>query len=201
MIDYGKIVDAILNEDYHRQRRGEPVEVDTSPVGLNEYFLSNHSKNLHTIETFDFSNEWIESQPELHNFLKEELDDWWGDQTHDDPEVFRNWLDGNKILVYPDPYLDTLIEDLLKAYRERITETWTCEECGKEISEKHPLGHADSIARVGVPDPEAYPDGKIPEGVSMDTVEWTKHIYCDRCWRKLFLNRNMPIKKGDRGPV
>lgn len=188
--DYEVIVNAILNEDYHRQRRGETVEVDISPVGLQEYHLSKHSKNMNTIETFEFSNEWLERHPELYKFLRQELDDWWGDQTHDDPEVFRNWLDGNKIVVHPDSYLGTLVEDLLQTYRKRITETWTCEECGKKISEKHPHGHADSIARVGIPDD--YPDG-IPEDVDISSLKYTKHIYCDRCWRKLYLT---PKPKG-----
>ncbi len=181
--NYDVIVNAILNEDFHQQRRGETVEVDTSPVGLQEYYLSEHSKNLNTIESFEFSNEWLERHPELYKSLREELDDWWGDQTHDDPDVFRNWLDGNEIRVHPDSYLETLVEELLKTYRERITETWTCEECGKKISEKHPTGHADSIARVGIPDD--YPDG-IPEDVDHSELKYTKHIYCDRCWRKLY---------------
>ncbi len=177
--DYGKIVNAILNED-HSDIYGEPE-------GLQEHHLSRHSKNIYIIDqAFEYSEEWIEGQPDLNEFLRKELDDWWGDQTHDDPEVFRNWLDGNKIVVHPDSYLDTLIKELLKNYRERITETWTCEECGKTISEKHPHGHEASIARVGIPDD--YPDG-IPLDVDTSTLKYTKHIYCDRCWRKLFLNR------------
>uniref|UniRef100_A0A6M3MBD4 Uncharacterized protein n=1 Tax=viral metagenome TaxID=1070528 RepID=A0A6M3MBD4_9ZZZZ len=190
-VDYDEVIDAILAEDHS--------EIYEMPEGLHEYYLSRHSKNVYIIEqAFEYSNEWLEGHPKLNEFLKEELADWWEDQPHDDPEIFRNWLDGNKILVHPDPYLDTLTEELLKVYRERITETWTCEECGKTISEKHTKGHADSIARVGTPDD--YPDG-IPEDVDPSTIKYTKHIYCDRCWRKLFLNRNMPIKKGDRGPV
>ncbi len=186
--DYDVIVNAILNEDFHQRRRGESVEIDTSPVGLQEYFLSEHSKKMNTIETFEFSDEWLKRQPKLLYFLKSELDDWWTDQPHDDPEIFRNWLDGNEIRVHPDPYLEILVEELLKTYRERITETWACEECGKEISEKHPKGHEASIARVGVPDPEVYPDGKVPKDMPTDEVKYVKHIYCDRCWRKLFLH-------------
>jgi len=184
--DYDVIVNAILNED----------DDDTAPVGLQEYYLSEHSKKMNTIESFEFSNEWIERHPELYKFLKEELDNWWGDQTHDDPEVFRNWLDGNKIVVHPDSYLGTLVEDLLQTYRKRITETWTCEECSKEISEKHPRGHADSIARVGIPDD--YPDG-IPEDADLSSIKYTNHIYCDRCWRKLYLTPKP--KRGNSGPV
>jgi len=176
--DYDEIVNAILNEDH--------PEIDELPEGLQEYYLSRHSKDIHIIESFDFSDEWLAGQPDLYKFLKEALDDWWGDQTHDEPEIFRNWLDGNECKVHPDPYLDELIEELLKAYRERITETWTCEECGKEISEKHPKGHVDSLARVGTADD--YPDG-IPEDVDLSSLKYTKHIYCDRCWRKLYLKK------------
>lgn len=181
-VDRDAVINAILEEEKDHPDDGEPV-------GLQEYYLSEHSKNIAIIEGFDFSDEWLKTQPALNEFLKEQLDDWWGDQTYDDPEVFRNWLDGNEIRVHPDSYLGTLVEELLSSYRKRITETWTCEECGKEISEKHPYGHPDCIHRLGIPDPEVYPDGKVPEGVPTDEVKYVNHIYCDRCWRKLFLNR------------
>ena len=176
--DYEEIVNAILNE-------GDP-DIDGLPVGIQEYYLSGHSKDIDIIDGFEYTNEWIAGQPALKEFLEKELSDWWEDQLHDDPEIFRGWLDGNDVKISMEGYLETLINDLVGIYRERITETWTCEECGKEISEKHPHGHPDSIVRVGIP--KDYPDG-LPEGVHPSDVEYTKHLYCNTCHRKLFLNR------------
>ena len=179
MIDCDAIVNAILDEDH--------PEIDEEPEGLHEYYLSGHSKDLAIIEGFDFSDEWLETQPALNEFLKEQLSDWWEDLPHDDPDIFRNWLDGNDIRIsVGDAYLDTLIKDLLDTYRKRITETWTCEECGKTISEKYPRGHLQSISRIGIPD---TPDGKVPKDMLHSEIKYINHIYCYPCWKKLFIDK------------
>lgn len=176
--DWNKVINEILKE------MDDPK--DDRPVGLNEYHFSQHSKNIRSLEAFDWPTEWIEKRPNLKEFLEKELSDWWEDQLHDNQtEIFRGWLEGNDVRIPMEGYLGEELEPkLIALYRERITETHTCSTCGKEASEKYPFGHPDKIVRLGIPDPEIYPDGKPPKGMPIDDIQWKKMLYCEECWRR-----------------
>lgn len=166
--DWNKIIDEIL------ESMAEEDDEEEAPIGMQEYFLSQHSKNINSLEAFDWADEWIKARAPLLMWLEHEFEHWWEDQAHED-EGFRGWLEGYEIRVHGDAYLDKLQKKLIALYRERITETYECEECGKTISEKHPYNHSDSIVRLGI---------AIDNTLPRDEIEYIRHIFCNPCWRK-----------------
>lgn len=174
--DWNTIIDEILKE------MDDPEDV--TPVGLDEYHFSQHSMNIRSIEAFDWPTEWIKDRPALLAWLEQEYEDWWENQLYDD-DGFQSWLNGHLIRIRGDAYLDELQKKLITLYRERITETYKCSTCNKEISEKHPWGHPDRLLKTGYADPDVYPDG-IPEGTSTDDIQWKHKLICEECWRKDF---------------
>lgn len=175
--NWNQVIDEILKE----MEDDDDVPHVDEPVGIQEYHLSQHSKNISSLEAFDWSTEWIKERPVLLAWLEQKYEWWREDQLYDD-DGFQDWLNGTKHIVHGDAYLDELQKKLISLYRERITETYECEECGKTISEKYPYGHPDSIVRIGI-----AVDGTLPR----DEVEYVRHLYCDPCWRKR-LGRKKP---------
>lgn len=164
------------------------MEDDEKPVGLEgRGSLSQDTINLSHLDNFDWDDDWIKGYPELLKWLEHEYEHWWEDQLYDD-DGFQDWLNGNKHTVHGDAYIDDLNKRVMKLYRERITDTYTCSTCGKEASEKHPMGHPDHPIKQGYPDPDVYPDG-VPKGMPTDDIQWKWHVICDECWEKAHGNR------------
>lgn len=178
--NWNKVIDAILEFMANEERD----EAD-APVGLEHHDFSEHSRNLNRLDVFHWPDEWVkaEGNSTLLMWLEHEFEHWWEDQAHED-NGFRCWLDGSPIRVEGDDYITELNNKLLILYRERITETHTCSTCGKEASEKHPWGHPDKLIKQGYPDPDIYPDGKVPKGMPTDDIQWKHKIICDECWEK-----------------
>jgi len=179
--DWNQVVNDILDE-------GDP-DIDGAPTGIDERYFTGHTKDIAIIEGFDYSIKWIESKPVLHEFLKEVFTDWWEDLGVDDSDFFEAWFNGGRFRYDCDAYLDDLVLKLVNLYRERIVETHKCSVCGKEISEKHPYKHPDSVVRVG--HAVDYPDG-VPMDTPTDEIEWKNNLYCYPCWEERV------IKKGPR---
>lgn len=164
--NWNQVIDEILKK--------MEEDVEDEPVGIQEYHLSQHSKNIRSLEAFGWPTDWIKERPVLLAWLEQKYEWWWENQLYDD-DGFQDWLNGYKHMVHGDAYLDELQKKLISLYRERITETYECEECGKTISEKHPYGHPDSIVRIGI---------AIDDTLPRDEVEYIRHLYCNACWRK-----------------
>jgi hypothetical protein len=168
--DWNQVIDEVLKE---MEEDGDYVRAD-EPVGIQWYHLSQHSKNIRSLEAFDWPDEWIRERPILLAWLEHEFEHWWADQAYDD-EGWRGWLEGYEIRVHDDAYLGELVLKLTNLYRERITETYECETCGKILSEKHPYGHPNAVVRLGI---------AIDNTVPRDEIEYIRHIFCNACWRK-----------------
>lgn len=167
--DWNEVIDDILKESLK-----DFEDHKDAPIGIQEYFLSEHSKEIDRLEGFDWPDEWLKEQPILQTWLEQEYEDWWENQAYED-EGFRGWLEGHEIRIQGDSYIDELMKKLLALYRERITETYECEDCGKAISEKYPFKHPDSIIRLGIPT-----DPTLPR----DEIHYVRHLFCYPCWEK-----------------
>lgn len=171
--DWDEVVNAILDIG--------DSDIDSAPTGIEEYYFTGHSKDMAIIEGFHYSLEWIKSKPVLFEYLKERFTNWWEDQAHDDfDHLFMTWLEGGDIRNIIDGHLDDMVLKLTNIYRKRIVETHKCSVCGKEISEKHPYRHPDSIVRLG--HPVDYPDGWIPKDTPRDEIKWKNKLYCHPCY-------------------
>jgi len=155
-----EIIKAILSMTIHQE------EYADATYGIDGDFLSEHSRNIVTLEGFDYTLEWINQHPQLKQFLDIEFYDWLEDQA--DEYVFEGWLTGGRVYLSADGYISTVIRDLELRYREGIEDEWTCEKCGEAISEKYEWKHPKSIHRIGT----AYGDG------------YKYHLYCRDCWEK-----------------
>ena len=171
--NWDEVIDAVLKD--------MDPETAAEPVGIDEHNFTEHSKNMAIIEGFHYSVEWIKTRPVLFEYLKEVFTDWWEDLAHDDfADLFSSWLDGGRISFSCDSHLgEEMVPKLLNLYKERIVETHECSVCGKEISEKHPHNHPDSLIRLG--HPVDYPDG-IPKDTPRDEIVWKNRLYCLPCW-------------------
>lgn len=171
------VVDAILVHMH---------DVDEKPVGLEgRGSFSQHTINLNSLEHFDWNDDWIKARPVLLAWLEHEFKHWWEDNAYDYEEAWRGWLEGYKITVHGDAYIDSLTKRLMKLYRERITETHPCSNCGKQASEKYSWGHPDKLIKQGYLDPDIYPDGiPMDPDFDRDSLEWEWRIICDGCWEK-----------------
>ncbi len=153
--DWNSLIDVILEMD------DEDRDV---PTGLQERYLSQHARNIAVLDVFHWPEEWVKGRPVLLLWLTHEFEHWWEGQAHED-EGFRGWLDGDKITIHGDAYITELNLKLLALYRERITETYTCSDCGKEASEKHPYGHPDKATKFHIVGEDAK-------------------LVCGECWNK-----------------
>lgn len=175
--DWNSLIEEIL---------GEMDEEDMHvPTGVQERYLSQHTINISFLDVFNWPEEWIKEHPYLKNWLQQMFEDWWERQGED--EGLRGWLEGAKITVHGDAYIDELNRKLVTLYRERITETYTCSICGKEASEKHPFSHPDSVSKVGHADPDVHPDGT--KDVDRSDITWKYSLLCNACWREEHLPR------------
>ncbi len=164
--DWNNIIDAALEFMSEEDR-------DERPVGLQCYHLSEHSRNINSLDVFQWPDEWIkaEGNSTLLMWLEHEFEHWWEDQAFED-EGWRGWLEGFQIRVRDDAYITELNNKLMALYRERITETYPCSICGKLLSEKHPYSHPDHIVRIGL---------AVDSTVPRDEIVYVKHIFCDDC--------------------
>jgi hypothetical protein len=173
--DWNELIDAILEFMAEEDR-------DERPVGLEHHDFSEHSRNLNRLDVFQWPDEWVkaEGNSTLLMWLEQEYEDWWENQAHED-DGFRGWLEGFKITVHGEGYIDVLNKKLLALYRERIVQYHPCSICSKATSEKFPYGHPDHLIKQGYPDPDIYPDG-VPKGT--DDIQYKHRIICDECWEK-----------------
>ncbi|KKN06181.1 hypothetical protein LCGC14_1079880 [marine sediment metagenome] len=157
--DWGSLIDEILGEDDENRN---------VPTGTQERYLSQHTRNISFLEVFEWPKEFIDDRPYLKNWLQLKFEEWWEEQMHDAQYAdgaFENWMNGDKIIIHGDAYIDELNKKLVALYRERITETHTCSDCGKEASEKHLWGHPDSVHKLHIVGEEAK-------------------LLCAECWYK-----------------
>ena len=171
-------IDELLETEEESDR-----EWANAPVGLEEYYFSQHTKNMRAIEAFQWDDEWIKARPILLMWFEHEYEEWWEEQAWEE-DGFRCWLEGNPTKVHGDSYLGELVIKLHALYRERIVQYHPCSICGKATSEKYPMGHRDHLVRLGQPDPDVYPDGKPPKGMPTDDIQYKRVLMCEECWRR-----------------
>lgn len=158
-----KVVDWILASDFATET------VKDTKVGRDEEYFSVHSRNLDIIYQFPLEKDFIDAHPELKEALQKEFEYYLTYHIAGDSDAFDAWLYGGRIAISDKGYDDTFHEELDIVYRKRITETYQCDQCGMEISEKHTYYHPQSLHRVGhstKENPERY--------------EWK--IYCKKCY-------------------
>lgn len=137
-VDLNKLIDDILNSEVYEEE----------PVGLNEYFFSEHSRNLNIICQFDWKENFVKEHADLLEYLRKGLKEFFEEKTTDDT-VLLDWLYGGKSTIYFDGFLSELDEELEAVYRGRIKESYKCSNCGAEISEAFPFRHSKSLHRIG----------------------------------------------------
>lgn len=177
--NWNKLIDEIL--EYIADEEG----IEAEPVGMDHYYFSEHTRNLHSLDAFHWPDEWVKTEAHgvLTKWLEHEYEDWWDDQAWD-TEGWRGWLEGFPIRFYGKGYITNLNKMLEKLYRERITETHPCAICGKQASEKHPSNHPDHIFKQGIIDPDIYPDGSVPIEMRSEDIPWKHRLVCIECVNK-----------------
>ena len=167
-VDYESLVDEILSDS--------AKEFAESRVGKDEYYFSEHSKNLDIIDQFEFDMDWIKAHPELLKDLKSRFSEYAEDLAFEN-DLFEAWLYGHRITLRPEGYQSDLVKELRAKYQSRITETHKCEVCGVEISEKHPRSHPNSLSRIGF-----KKEKPVSPDDPHDSRNWDHKLYCRKCF-------------------
>lgn len=165
-----QVIDDILQSDYAKEFKDDKV-------GKDEYYFSEDSKNLDIIYQFgdDLDLEWLKKYPKVMKFLEDMYKGTIEDLEAND-DVFHAWFYGDQPHFKFEGYINTLIEELQKTYRKRITETYKCEDCGDEISEKHPHGHKNHLYRIGYQKDKTKP--------SKEDKDYKHVLLCRKCYRE-----------------
>ena len=146
----------------------EDSKDEEDDVGEGKYYFSQHSKNLEIIGQFRFDKEFLKKH-NLWGELRGELDDWIIDKLAREDGYLLDWLVGTDLNIWNDgKWLENLAQELEDTYRKRITETYKCQKCGTEISEKWWRGDPRSLHRIG--------HGDEPN------MKW--EILCRSCWNE-----------------
>ena len=149
-----RVIDAVLEEcrDWWSDK----------PVGKNRYHFSVHSRNIDILHQYDYPMEFLRRHPQVMKWLRKQYEAVC-ELFIEDEEVFEAFVYGGDITNHFSGVIEKLVEKLVKRYRERITETYRCEECGAEISERYPVGHPKHLHRIGIIKnyiPEASPSAE-----------------------------------------
>lgn len=158
-----EIIDKILTSEFAK-------EFEEDKVGKDEYYFSIHSKNLDIINQFPFDSDFIKDNPELKEYLISNFRDFIENDILGDAEIFLSWFEGDSRRIYFEGYINELIEDLLGEYILRITKTYKCEDCGKEISENFPCRHPNHLHRIGTK--------------KKTEKKYKNNLYCRACFDK-----------------
>lgn len=163
-----EVIDDILQSDYAKEFKDDKV-------GKDEYYFSEHSKNLDIIYQFEFDEEFLKKHEKLKKYLEDKFRDAMEDLKQND-DFFSAWFDGYTPRHIFDGFFLTLIEKLQETYRKRITETYKCADCGEEISEKYRYGHENHLYRIGYVKDEAKPP--------KEDKDYKHVLLCRKCYRE-----------------
>lgn len=179
-----ELIDEILKLEFAK-------EFDEDKVGKDEYYFSEHSKNLDIIYQFPFEMKWIKQRDSwAKKVLWQLIQDRFGDYCNDlklDDDLLEAWFFGYEgyrgypIYLDKNRFIDELTKELQKAYRKRIKENYNCSKCDAMISERFPHGHKNHLHRIGpAKKPQPNPDD------DWDSHNWNHILLCGECYRRKY---------------
>lgn len=167
---YNQLVDAII--EYNKEW------MDKEKLGLDHYYLDRDNLILETIAQFEYPKKFMEKQFDDIIGLMVHIKDKFRLYIHNleaEDELYDIWFKGGTISLNPDGWCRVLTIRLETTYRKRVTTTYNCAKCDKEISFKHHYGHPASMLKIGTP---------VNRIVTVDGVAqhlYEHNTYCFKC--------------------